>query len=61
MLRDTTSDIATIANLLGYTSASAFVRAFAAREGLPPAAWRRTAAARSAAPGAGASAANRSA
>ena len=32
-----------------------------AREGLPPAAWRRTAAARSAAPGAGASAANRSA
>ena len=61
LLRDTTSDMATIANLLGYTSASAFVRAFAAREGLPPAAWRRTAAARSAAPGAGASAANRSA
>ena len=61
MLRDTTSDIAAIAGLLGYTSASAFVRAFAAREGLPPAAWRRTAAARSAAPGAGASAANRSA
>jgi hypothetical protein len=63
LLRDTTSDMATIANLLGYTSASAFVRAFAARcEGLPPAAWRRTAAARSAASqAAGASAANRSA
>ena len=43
MLRDTTSDIAAIAGLLGYTSASAFVRAFARWEGQPPAAWRKTA------------------
>jgi AraC-like DNA-binding protein len=38
MLRDTTSDVTTIASLLGYTSASAFVRAFAAPRG--PAASR---------------------
>lgn len=54
LLRDTTSDMATLANLLGYTSASAFVRAFAAREGVPPAAWRKAAGARSGALGAGA-------
>lgn len=42
MLRDTSRDVATIAGLLGYTSASAFVRAFARWEGQPPAAWRKT-------------------
>ena len=41
MLRDTTSDVTTIASLLGYTSASAFVRAFSNWEGRPPMAWRR--------------------
>lgn len=43
LLRDTTSDIAAIASLLGYTSVSAFVRAFARWEGRPPATWRKTA------------------
>lgn len=55
LLRDTTSDMATIGNLLGYTSSSAFVRAFAAREGLPPAAWRKSAGTRPIGPGAAAS------
>ncbi|MBK9197494.1 AraC family transcriptional regulator [Candidatus Skiveiella danica] len=41
MLRDTTSEVATIANLLGYTSVSAFNRAFSGWEGMPPVAWRR--------------------
>lgn len=36
MLRDAASDIAAIAGLLGYTSASAFVRAFARWEGQHP-------------------------
>lgn len=43
MLRDTASDLNTIASLLGYTSASAFVRAFTKWEGQPPTAWRKTA------------------
>jgi methylphosphotriester-DNA--protein-cysteine methyltransferase len=41
LLRDTTSDVAAIASLLGYTSVSAFVRAFSNWEGRPPMAWRR--------------------
>ncbi|WP_413891944.1 AraC family transcriptional regulator [Candidatus Skiveiella danica] len=43
-LRDTGNSIESVATELGYTSASAFTRAFAKWEGLPPAAWRRKAA-----------------
>lgn len=43
-LRDTGNSIESVATELGYTSASAFTRAFVKWEGLPPAAWRRKAA-----------------
>ena len=41
LLRDTSSSIAAIAAELGYTSASAFTRAFSLWEGAPPGAWRK--------------------
>ncbi len=41
LLRDTDSDMTTIAAQLGYGSASAFVRAFSTWEGQSPAAWRK--------------------
>ena len=41
LLRDTESDLITIAAQLGYGSTSAFVRAFSVRERMPPAAWRK--------------------
>ena len=43
-LRDTGNSVESVASELGYTSASAFTRAFVKWEGLPPAAWRRKAA-----------------
>lgn len=43
LLCDTRSSIGTIASLLGYSDATAFNRAFACWEGVPPAAWRRQA------------------
>lgn len=41
LLCDTRSSIKTIASLLGYSDATAFNRAFARWEGVPPASWRR--------------------
>ena len=41
LLRNSGNNIETIATLLGYSSASAFNRAFADWEGTPPATWRR--------------------
>ena len=41
LLRDTAISIEAIAAELGYTSASAFTRAFSKWEGQPPAAWRK--------------------
>lgn len=41
LLRDTRSSIASIASLLGFSGSTAFNRAFAQWEGLPPATWRR--------------------
>ena len=43
LLRDTGNSIEAVASELGYTSASAFTRAFSKWEGLPPAAWRKLA------------------
>ncbi len=43
LLRDTGNSIESVASELGYTSASAFTRAFSKWEGLPPAAWRKLA------------------
>lgn len=43
LLRDTDSDVGTIAAQAGYGSASAFVRAFSSLAGTPPAAWRKAA------------------
>ncbi|SBT03490.1 DNA-binding domain-containing protein, AraC-type [Candidatus Accumulibacter aalborgensis] len=42
LLRDTVSSIDAIAGLLGYSGASAFNRAFAQWEGVPPATWRKS-------------------
>jgi AraC-like DNA-binding protein len=44
LLRDTGNSVESVASELGYTSASAFTRAFVKWEGVPPAAWRRKAA-----------------
>jgi AraC-like DNA-binding protein len=41
LLCDTRTPIEAIASLLGYSDATAFNRAFARWEGIPPAAWRR--------------------
>ncbi|MBL8416565.1 MAG: AraC family transcriptional regulator [Propionivibrio sp.] len=43
LLRDTMSSIEAIAVLLGYSGTSAFNRAFAHWEGVPPATWRKRA------------------
>ena len=43
LLRHTGNSIEAVACELGYTSASAFTRAFSKWEGLPPAAWRKLA------------------
>jgi AraC-like DNA-binding protein len=49
LLRESTRTVATIAAEVGYESEAAFSRAFKRLVGLPPAAWRRGQAARSAA------------
>jgi AraC-like DNA-binding protein len=41
LLRDTKISIESIASRLGYASTTAFNRAFAQWEGVPPGAWRR--------------------
>lgn len=43
LLRDSGSSVEAIATFLGYSGASAFNRAFATWEGVPPATWRRSA------------------
>lgn len=43
LLRDTSSHVDAIAGELGYTSSSAFIRAFSKREGMPPMTWRKQA------------------
>ena len=46
LLRDTHRTVAAIAQEVGYESEAAFSRAFKRLVGLPPAAWRRTQAAK---------------
>ena len=48
LLRETPQTVASIALEVGYESEAAFSRAFKRLVGLPPAAWRRAASARSA-------------